>query len=104
MLAGGGLGDLEYRAVALRAAGLCRAEQIAVGVGDQAALRGCVAVEVDQSCGGARVARGGKCAVIDDLEYRTVAVRPAVLRRAEQVAVGVPSMPGRRQSARLRGR
>ena len=37
-VAAGGLGDLEHRAVAVRPAAGCRAEQVAVGVGDQAGL------------------------------------------------------------------
>ena len=51
-----------------------RAEQVAVGVGDQAAV-GCGtvgAVEADQGGGGAGVAVGG----LGDLEHRAVAVRP----------------------------
>ena len=65
----------------------CRAEQVAVGVGDQAALRVSAvgAVEADQRGGRAGVAGGG----LDDLEHRAAVVRPAVRCRAEQVAVGV---------------
>jgi hypothetical protein len=66
-------------------------EQVAVGVGYQAAQRVCAvdAIEAGQDCGGARVARGSKGAVIDDLEHRTVAARAAALCGPEQIAVGV---------------
>ena len=44
-----------------------------------------VAVEADQGGRGAGVAGSG----LGDLEYRAVAIRPAIRRCAEQVAVGV---------------
>ena len=89
----GGLGNLEHRAAAVRPAYVCRAEQVAVGIGDQAAVRYCTvgAVEVEQGSGGAGVAVGG----LGDLEHRAVArrvgvvVRPAEYCCAEQVAVGI---------------
>ena len=74
-------GDLEHRAVAVRSALRCRAEQVAVGVGDQVGLRSSTVgpVEADQRDWGAGVAVGG----LGDLEHRAVAVRPAILRCAE---------------------
>jgi hypothetical protein len=83
----GGLDNLEYRAVAVGPAYGCRAEQVAVGVGDQAAERtGTVGVvEADQGGGAAGIAVGG----LGDLEDRALVVRPAPNRCAEQVAVGV---------------
>jgi hypothetical protein len=55
-----GLGDLEHRAVVVRPARGCRAEQVAVGVGNQAAGRVATvcAVEADQGGGGAGRSRG----------------------------------------------
>ena len=54
----GGLGDLEHRAVAaVRPAARCYAEQVAVGVGDEAERKETVgAVETDQGGGGAGIA------------------------------------------------
>ena len=65
----------------------CCTEQVAVGVGDQVAIRsGTVgAVEADQGGRRASVAGGG----LGDLEYRAEAVRPAACCCAEQVAVGI---------------
>jgi hypothetical protein len=100
----GSLGDLEHRAIAGRAALRCRAKQIAVGVGDQAAGRiGTVGdVKADQSNGSAGVAVGG----LGDFKYRAVAVRPAKSCRAEQVAVatvGAAPLVSRSKLTRVAG-
>src|SRR5262249_20063272 len=71
-------GDLEYRAVAVRTASACCAEQVAVGIGEQGALRGAtvVSVEDDQGGGGAGVAVTG----LGDLEHRADYADPAGCR------------------------
>ncbi len=63
-------GDLEHRAVAVRPALKCRAEKIAVGVGDQAGIRRAAVGTVEDKQGrrSAGVAAGG----LGDLEYRAV--------------------------------
>src|SRR5262249_58991677 len=98
----GCLGDFEPRAVAVRPADYCRAEQVAVGVGDQAAVRiatiDSVDVEADQGGRSAGVAGSG----LDDLENRTsVVVTNVVCRttlgcRAEQVALGISNQTAER--------
>jgi hypothetical protein len=78
---------LEHRAVAASAAGLCRSEQVAVGVVDQASrwIRAVGVVEADQRGGRARVA-GRR---LGDLEHRPKAGSAAIRRCSEQVAIGV---------------
>ena len=93
-MAGGDLSNLEYRAVVVRTADLCRAKQVAAGVGDQAAVRriACGVAEVDQGVGGAGVACGG----LRDLERRAIIPAPAPLCRAEQVSVGIDDQAAER--------
>jgi len=84
---GRSLGDLEHRADADRPALICRPEQVAIGVGDQAGQwTGAVgAVEADQRGGGPRITTSS----LGDFEHRAVAVRAAEFGCAEQVAAGV---------------
>ena len=93
-IAVGGLGDLEHRALVGRPAPNRCAEQVAVGIRDQGAVRTLTvgAVEADQVGGGAGVAVSG----LGDLKYRAVTVRPAALCCTEQVAVGVGDQAGHR--------
>ena len=74
-VAAAGLGDLEHRAIAVRPAAACRAEEVPGGVGDQTGIRVCPvgAVEADQCGRRAGVAAAG----LGDLEHRAIAVRPA---------------------------
>ena len=96
-VAANGLEDLEHRAIGVRAGADIRAElvspdrraeQVAVGVGDQAddPLGGIV--EANQ--GGERAVAGGG---LDEFEHRAVAVGAAARGRAEQIAVGVRDQP-----------
>jgi hypothetical protein len=82
-VAGGGLGDLEHRAEAVRPALVGRAKQVAMGVGDQAARQG----TVGQGRGRAGVAVGR----LGDLINRAEIVRPAPRWGAEQVASTYPT-------------
>src|SRR5258707_15613821 len=68
------VGDLEYRAVAVRATRVGGAEQVAIRVSDQPA-------DGVSAVGGVEGSQGGRCAGIaatgfHDLEYRAVSVRP----------------------------
>jgi hypothetical protein len=92
----GSLYNLEHRAEAVRAAKFRRAEKVAVGIGDQTALRQIVVrVEADQRGGRAGVAGRG----LDNLEHRPFVVRAAERGRAEQVAVGIGGQTAFRTSA-----
>src|SRR6185437_15398815 len=81
------LNDLKHCAVAARAARRGCTEQVARGVGDQAAgwKRAVRSVKADQRGRCAGVSTGG----LGDLEHRAVVVRAAVYGCAEQVACGV---------------
>jgi hypothetical protein len=91
-----GVLDLKHRTQTDHATTLCRAKQVAVGVGNQPSMGKCSvwgAVEVDQCGGCAGVDRRGDRSSVLDLEYRT---GPYAAGRAcaEQVAVGVDDQPG----------
>src|SRR5262249_37721265 len=78
----------EHRAAAVRSTTWCGAEQVAVGVGDQAAVRtnsvaGVEIAEVDQGV------ESVGAIVVDEFEYRAINVRSIPLCGTEQVAVGV---------------
>jgi hypothetical protein len=90
---GAGVHNLEHRTVIVRPAKSCRAEQVPLGVKDQAAVRvGTVfAVEAEQGDGGAGVG----VASLHDLEHRAL-TRPAAICRPEQVAGGVGDQAGGR--------
>src|SRR5271165_653813 len=87
-----GLGNFEYGAapviaIRIRAAEICRAEQIAFVVGDQAPkrIRTVGAVEAEQDCWSASVTAPG----LDDLEHRAQTVRPAGVGCSEKVTLCV---------------
>src|SRR5271166_6495490 len=86
------LSDLENGAapviaIRIRAAEICRAEQIAFVVGDQAPkrIRTVGAVEAEQDCWSASVTAPG----LDDLEHRAQTVRPAGVGCSEKVTLCV---------------
>jgi hypothetical protein len=88
------VGDLERSALAARPPRICRAEQVAVAVGNQAGtqIAAIVPAEVDHGGWGA----GVNAIRFGDLEYRAGSGRPACCRCAKQVAVGVHNQAGQR--------
>src|SRR5262249_31012806 len=80
-------GDLEHRTVAVRPAYNCRAEQVGVGVGDQAGrwFGTVCAIEVEQGGWGAGVAVSG----LGDLEHRAEAAERHVSRSVRPARSGL---------------
>src|SRR5271166_3788302 len=72
--------ELEHRASVVCPALGCRAEEVPGGVGDQTRIRilpvGAIEAEQRDGCVGA-------AAMVDELEHRAIAIRPAVCCRAE---------------------
>ena len=93
-VAGTGTDDLEDRAVAVCPAGLCGAEQVAGGVGEQAALEAVTRAAVETGQIGRR--GGVTCGCIGDLEHGADGVRSTVGRGAQQIAGGIEDQAGLR--------
>ena len=82
--------ELEHRANEICSAGECGAEQVTVGIGEQAGIGSRPVAEVEAEKGRESVS----AAMVDELEHRAIAICSALRSRAEQVTVGIGNQAG----------